>query len=147
MLSLDQLLERLEKVRGGVGRTRRWVGDVPEARRTTVAAAVAREVGYAPPEGALLPISRVQAGLGLSFLGASELASTSPNRPREGLVTLARQAFSDLAGGAEFFSNGDWGEAWRTPRFAFRNISDSRIDGGVLGYDAHKAFIFWVEED
>ncbi len=147
MLSLGELLERLEKARGGVGRTRHWVGPTPDARRSGVAEAIATEAGYTPPEGALQALDRTKAALALSFLASNELASASPNRPREGLTGVIRQAFSDLAVGAHFYSNGDWGEAWRTPRFSARNISESRLDGGVLGHDAYRAFIFWVEED
>ena len=147
MLALDELLPRLEKARGGVGRTRCWVGPTPDARRTGMAAAIATQVGYTPPEEALQLMERSKAALALSFLAANQLAGPSPSRPREGLVTVIRQAFADLAVGAQFYSNGDWGEAWRTPRFSAQNISQARIDGGVLGHDAYRAFIFWVEED
>ena len=147
MLTLNELLERLEKARGGVGRTKYWVGSTPDARRTGMATAIAAQVGYNPPDGAMMQMERPKAALALSFLAANELGGPSPSRPREGLVAVLRQAFSDLAVGAEFYSNGDWGEAWRTPRFSATNISQAKIDGGVLGYDAYRAFIFWVEED
>ncbi len=147
MLSLGELLERLEKARGGVGVTRRWVGPTPEVqRRTMMPAAIAAKVGYSAPEGALQPIENRAAALGLSFLAANSLASPSPSRPRDGIVQLARQAFMDLSTNAEFYSNGDWGEAWRKTTFAYKRITERPYDGGVIGFDAYTAFIFWVEE-
>jgi hypothetical protein len=147
MLTLDELLGRLERARGGMGKTHCWVGPTPEVRfKTMLPAAVAAKVGYAPPEGALQPLESRAAALALSFLAANSLASASPSRPRDGLVQLARQAFMDLSTNAEFFSNGDWGEAWRKTTFGFRAISGRPYDGGVIGFDAYTAFIFWVEE-
>jgi len=147
MLTLDELLGRLERARGGVGTTRCWVGPTPEARfRYMLPAAVAAQVGYTPPEGALQPFEVRSAALALSFLATNSLASPSPSRPRDALVQIARQAFMDLSTNAEFFSNGDWGEAWRKTTFGFRAISGRPFDGGVIGFDAYTAFIFWVEE-
>ena len=145
MLSLDHFLGRIEKARGTLGVTHRWVGPTPE--REDVLGALARMADYTPPEGALHLISRDAAAGALSFIAANSLAAPAWNRPRDGLATLARSAFSDLAHGAKFYSNGDWHEAWRTPRFKFQNLSAHRFDAGVLGWDAHKAFVFWVEED
>jgi hypothetical protein len=145
MLSLDHFLERIEKARGTLGTTRRWSGAMPEGDDT--AAAVAAMVGYAPAVGALRPISRDAAALTLSFVAANALGSKTYNRPRDGLASLARSAFTDLSQGAKYYSNGDWAEAWRTPRFSFEPISGHRFDAGVIGWDAHKAFLFWVEED
>ena len=144
--ALDDLLGRLEKARGGMGTARWWSGAKPGVDRDMVPPAIARHVGYLIPKGALEPVSRSAAALSLAFLGANSLASSSYNRPRDPLVALVRSAFSDLSKGAEFQSNGDWGEAWRTPSFRFRGITDRPFDGGVLGFDAYRAFIFWVEE-
>ncbi len=145
MLSLDHFLARIEKARGTLGATQRWTGALPEGDDTP--AAIAAMVGYAPPAGALRLISRDAAALTLSFVAANALGSRTYNRPRDGLASLARSAFTDLSQGAKYYSNGDWAEAWRTPRFEFKAISGRRFDGGVIGWDAHKAFIFWVEED
>ena len=145
MLSLDQFLGRIEKARGTLGATRRWSGALPEGDDTP--AAIAAMAGYTPAAGALRPITRDAAALTLSFIAANALGSKAYNRPRDPLASLARSAFTDLSQGAKYYSNGDWAEAWRTPRFRFDGISGRRFDGGVLGWDAHKAFIFWVEED
>ena len=145
-LPLDQLLARLEKARGGAGVTRWWVGTRPDRDREQLPAAIARHIDYTVPEGALEPVSRSAAALSLAFFATNTLRQDSWNRPRDPLVALVRSAFSDLSKGAEFQSNGDWGEAWRTPSFRFRGITDQPFDGGVLGFDAYRAFIFWVEE-
>ena len=145
-LSLEDLLARLEKARGGAGVTRWWVGTRPDRDREQVPAAIAAEVGLTVPDGKLESMSRSAAALSLAFFATNTLASQSWNRPRDPLVALVRAAFSDLSRGAEFHANGDWGEAWRTPSFRFRGVTDRPFDGGVLGYDAYRAFIFWVEE-
>ena len=145
-LALDELLGRLEKARGGVGAARWWSGPTPGVDRSMVPAAVAGQVGYTLPDGVLEPVSRSAAALSLAFFATNTLSSGSYNRPRDPLVALVRSAFSDLSKGAEFQSNGDWGEAWRTPSFRFRGLTDRPFDGGVIGFDAYRAFIFWVEE-
>ena len=145
-MTLEALLGRLEKARGGVGVTRWWVGTTPDRDRDHVPAAIARAVDYDIREGALEPISRTAAAPSLASFATNPLASPSWNRPRDPLVALVRAAFSDLSKGAEFYANGDWGEAWRIPSFRFRGVTDKACDGGVLGFDAYKAFIFWVEE-
>ena len=145
-LSLEDLLGRLEKARGGVGVTRWWIGTRPDRDRAQVPAAIAQEIGLAIPEGALEPMSRSAAALSLAFFATNTLGAGSWNRPRDPLVAMVRAAFTDLSRGAEFHANGDWGESWRTPSFRFRAVTDRPFDGGVLGYDAYRAFIFWVEE-
>ena len=145
-LPLDQLLARLEKARGGAGVTRWWTGPRPDRDREQLPAAIARQVDYTVPEGALEPVSRSAAALSLAFFATNTLRQGSWNRPRDPLVAVVRAAFQDLSKGAEFYANGDWGEAWRTPSFRFRGVTDRECDGGVLGFDAYKAFIFWVEE-
>jgi hypothetical protein len=146
MITLEQLLGRLDKARGGVGTTRWWLGPTPTMDRGMLPAAIAREVDLSLPDGALHTVSRSAAALSLSFFGTNTLSSNAYNRPRDPLTTLVRSAFSDLSKGAEFHSNGDWGEAWRTPGFSFRRLTEAAVDGGVIGFDAYRAFIFWVEE-
>ena len=145
-MDLSALLERLERARGGVGVTRRWVGPRPEGEREEVPALVAAQSGYTVGNDAFERIDNQAAALTLSFLGVNVLASPSPNRPRDELVKLARQAFHDLSGHAHFYSNGDWAEAWRKPGINFRKVSGAPYEAGLIGFDAHKAFIFWVEE-
>jgi hypothetical protein len=79
-------------------------------------------VGYTPPEARCSRFEVRSAALALSFsppIRSPPLAQP----PRTALVQIARQAFMDLSTNAEFFSNGDWGEAWRKTTFGFRAIS------------------------
>jgi hypothetical protein len=145
METLTQLLNRYGR-RGG---SRHWIGPRPAVRDGQLIASILQKVGY--PESkefvagsSLISLSRKQAARTLSFVATRSLVWHVGGEPPEANVKDVLEALKDLEDTAAFFSNG----AWAPPGLpSWSPVSNATFDGGVLGYDATHAFIFWVEEE
>lgn len=159
MQRLTALLQRFAKPRRGPT-ARYWIGATPQVHRKLIPYVIAAELGYETPEtsrraqdelmkprGALKLIDRKAAALTLAFAAADPIAYSGRTPPRAGIAELASEAFQDLQPDAEFYSNGDWPNYWRSSAFGFSGISDATFDAGVIGFDNETAFIFWMEDE
>ena len=126
-----------------------WTGERPEGRIGQLPRLIAGRVGYptaaADPfaAGGLVPLDRAQAAHVLAVVGTTSLPY-GDRRPRTSALREAVDALGWLTDDAVFIGNGLWptGDA-----FGWQSMTAATFDGGVIGWDAARAFIFWVEEE
>ncbi|RDE07350.1 hypothetical protein [Sphingomonas aracearum] len=128
-----------------------WIGPAPSgdalARARSVAAQLrypsARQIGPGhDPVATLVSLNREEAARALAVAAGS--LAYGDYRPDPAVHALATVALAPFGNDATFLSNGHWDERrgieW-TP------LSDATFDAGVIGWDARRAFILWVEEE
>ena len=142
-------METLEKLfKSWKGGARFWAGDRPEGRVGQMPRIIAAKLGYPTAlvdpfdHGGLVDLTWAQAAHVLAVAGTVGLAY---HRwiPREGALKEARKALKDMGHDAVFLSNGLWSEGANS----WNPMSSATFDCGLIGFDAEKAFIFWVEEE
>jgi hypothetical protein len=145
MTSLEALFAKLARRTAA----RWWIGARPDVRDGKVARTIAYRLGY--PDGPVDPflndgmtrLERRAAAFVIARAGTRGLAHPS-KAPSAGSVNEAFGALAELSDDAVFLSNGNWHEGGST---GWSPISTATFDGGVIGYDRSRAFIFWVEEE
>ena len=145
MNDLEKLLARFARRKNA----RWWVGERPEGRDGQMPQIIANRIDYPTSKhdpfeyGGLIAIDRNQAAHVLAVAGTTSLAYGNYS-PSKGRSEEAREALRELKGDAIFLSNGLWGAGGT---IGWNPLTDATFDCGVMGYDAARAFIFWVEEE
>lgn len=167
-LSLGSLLEKLaDRPIGGFGRA--WVGATPSDEPSMIAA-IASKIGLDARgrESDFQTISAEDAAVWLTLFATQSLLHGERAIPR-GVHEDVAAGLATLGSDAKFFSKGLWQQTrrfkyyepvrldsgWTRARHRLFYQSGSEPlppidvldDGGILGFGAHIAFAFWVEED
>jgi hypothetical protein len=145
MEDLEKLFRRYARRKAA----RWWVGERPVGRDGAPGRSIASRLGY--PTGDLDPfatdrmvrLTRDQAAHVLAVAGTLSLVMDT-YAPGQGRLEEARAALAGLKADATFLSNGYWGLNGDT---GWIPLTKATFDSGVIGYDAARAFIFWVEEE
>ena len=143
------MLETLFATYGDGTNARYWVGQTPRVSADAVAAAIAAQVGYPTFSDNLLShdylvkLDRAQAAHVLAVAGRTSLAYGKRD-PARAQVERAAGALDTLSAEALFWSNGLWDVH---DQFGWNPLTTATFDCGLIGRDAQRAFIFWVEEE
>lgn len=125
-----------------------WLGERPEGRIGALPRIIAAKVGYPTASDnpfdhdGLEALCLTEAAHVLAVAGTTSLAYGRPV-PRVGWLARSRAALKELERDAAFFSNGLWNDGVN----AWSSLSSATFDCGLIGFDAQRAFIFWVEEE
>lgn len=153
------MLVAIYRDRGAFEGFRSWTGPQPYADQGFEPHAIARRIGYPAAFGAdaFVELDADEAAALARFFVGGDMVYATRRPVSASTAGDIERAISALGPEARYVSNARWHrpppphpvvvDGWAASSMAMRPLSKAAFDGGLIGFNGHAAFIFWVEQE